>query len=377
MTTDKARQIYEDLGVRPIINAGGSKTILGGSRISPGVQAAAETANRYYVEMEDLLKGSGKIVAGILGSEAALITPGCFSAIALGTAAIMTGSDSQRIDQLPNTTGMKNEFIIQKCQRYKYDRALSTFGGKLVEAGDENGTSREQLEAAITPQTAGLHHLAIGHYEGQLSIEQVLQVAKAHKLPLIVDAASAVYPLGELTRYNEMGADLVCYGAKYIGAYNGTGILAGRKDLVDAAYLHSFIGFELNTSRGVGRGLKLDRQEIVAVVAALREWIELDHEDRLAEHERKGQVIREAVTGIEQVSASWHQDERGIGSGVEVRVDEAALGKTAAGVVQTLKEGTPSIWAMSHDNVIRINVPQLFDGEAEIVADRLRAALSS
>jgi L-seryl-tRNA(Ser) seleniumtransferase len=377
MNSDKARQIYENLGVRPIINAGGSKTILGGSRISPAVQAAAEAANRYYVEMEDLLKGSGQILAGILGAEAALVTPGCFSAIALGTAAIMTGSDPQKIDQLPDTSGMKHEFIIQKCQRYKYDRALSTFGGKLVEAGDESGTSVEQLEAAITPQTAGLYYLAIGHRNGQLPIEAVLTVARGHNLPLLVDAASAVYPLSELTRYNELGADLVCYGAKYFGAYNGTGILAGRKNLVDAAYLHSFIGFELNPSRGIGRGLKLDRQEIVAVVVALQEWIELDHEERLAEHERKGQVIREAVAGMPQVSTHWDPDGRGLGSGVEVQVDEAALGKTAAGVVQTLKAGTPSIWAMSHENVIRINVPQLFDGEETIVADRLRAALSS
>src|SRR5262245_51156156 len=162
MSDDKARQIYEELGVRPLINAGGNKTILGGSRVSPTVQAAVDMANRHYVEMKELLARSGEIIAGMVGSEAAMVTSGCAAAMALGVAACMSGSDPEKVERLPDTTGMKHEFLIQACQRYKYDRALTIFGGKLVEVGDEHGATAEQLRAAITDKTAGIHYLAVG-----------------------------------------------------------------------------------------------------------------------------------------------------------------------------------------------------------------------
>ncbi len=375
MSNDKARQVYEALGVKPVINAGGNKTILGGSRVSPAVQEAVEAANYYYVEMKDLLERTGEIIADMLGSEAALVTPGCFAAMALGAAAIMSGSDPEKIERLPDTTGMKNEFLVQACQRYKYDRALTIFGGKLIEVGDETGTSAEQLSAAITDKTAGIHYLGVGQREGELPIETVISIAKDRRIPVVVDAASEVYPLDRLRRYNELGADLVCYGAKYFGAYNSTGILAGRKDLLETAFLHSFVGFETSAYRSLGRPLKLDRQEIIAVVMALREWLSMDHEERIADHERKGQAIQQALTGLPHVAAEWVPDQRALSSGVRLTLDEGALGKTAAQVSQTLREGNPSIWVNTRDNVLHISVPQLMAGEDRIVAERLREAL--
>jgi seryl-tRNA(Sec) selenium transferase len=172
-----------------------------------------------------------------------------------------------------------------------------------------------------------------------------------------------------------LGADLVCYGAKYFGAYHSTGILCGRKDLLEAAFLHSFIGFETGAYRSIGRPLKLDRQEIVAVVAALREWFNLDHEERIAEHERRGQIIQQAVTDLPHVTANWVFDERTLSSGVNLTFDEAALGQTAAQVSQALRDGNPSIWAASRDNSLYLTVTEFFEGEAEMVAERLRAVL--
>lgn len=375
MSDDKARQVYEALGVKPVINAGGNKTILGGSRVSPAVQEAVEAANYYYVEMKDLLERTGEIIADMVGSEAALVTPGCFAAMSLGAAAIMSGSDPEKIERLPDTTGMKNEFLIQACQRYKYDRALTIFGGKLIEVGDETGTSAEQLSAAITDKTAGIHYLGVGQREGELPIETVISIARDHRIPVVVDAASEVYPLDRLRRYNELGADLVCYGAKYFGAYNSTGILAGRKDLLEAAFLHSFIGFETSAYRSLGRPLKLDRQEIIAVVMALREWLSMDHEERIADYERKGQVIRQALTGMPHLAAEWVPDQRTLSSGVRLTLDEGALGKTAGQVSQTLREGNPSIWVNTRDNVLHVSVTQLMEGEDQIIAGRLREAL--
>jgi seryl-tRNA(Sec) selenium transferase len=147
--------------------------------------------------------------------------------------------------------------------------------------------------------------------------------------------------------------------------------------LLEAAFLHSFIGFEKRANRSLGRPLKLDRQEIVAVTVALREWLTMDHEERIAEDERKGQVIRQAVTGLPHVKAEWAPDPRTIGSNVNVTLDEAALGKTAAQVSQVLRDGTPSIWVGYQGNSLLVNVPQLIEGEENIVADRLRAALQN
>lgn len=375
MNNDRARQIYEELGLKPLINAGGNKTILGGSRIGPVVQAAADAANDYYIDMKDLLKQTGQMVAGMLGAEAAMITPGCAAAMALSAAVCMSGNDPQKMEQLPDTTGMKDEFLIQACQRYKYDRALTIFGGKLVEVGDEAGTTAEQLRAGITGKTAGIHYLAVGHREGQLPIETVIAIAKEQDVPVIVDAASEVYPLERLRRYHELGAALVCFGGKYFGAYNSTGLLCGRKDLLEAAFLHSFIGFETGAYRTLGRPLKLDRQEIVGTVVALREWLAMDHEERLADHESRGQIIQKALAGISQVKAKWTPDERSLSSGVHLTLDEETLGQTAAQVSQSLREGNPSIWVGSRDNTLYVTVTQLDEDESYLVAERLRAAL--
>jgi L-seryl-tRNA(Ser) seleniumtransferase len=363
------------LGIKPLINAGGNRTVFGGSRISPSVQAAAEAANEVYVDMKELLQQTGKMIAPLLGAEAAMVTPGCFAAMALGAAACMSGSDPQKIEQLPDTTGMKDEFLIQSCQRYKYDRAMTIFGGKLVEVGDSQGATAAQLRAAMSDKTAGILYLAVGSRPGELPIETVLAVAKERGVPVIVDAASEVYPLERLRRYNELGAALVCFGGKYFGSYNGTGLLCGRKDLMDAAFLHSFIGFETSAYRSLGRPLKLDRQEVIATVVALREWLAMDHEERIAELEHKGQLIRQAVAGAAHVATDWLMDERAISSSVCLTLDEQALGKTAAQVSQALRAGDPSIWVANRDNRIYITVKELTEAEAQIVAERLRAIL--
>jgi L-seryl-tRNA(Ser) seleniumtransferase len=280
MDSEQGRRIYEALGVKPVINAAGNMTLLGGSRVSPKVQDATEAANRYFVDMEELLKRTGEILAEILGAEAALVTPGCAAAMALGAAACLSGSDPQKAERLPDTTGMRNQILIQSSQRYKYDRCLTIFGAQLVAVGEGGRTTAEQLAAAITDRTAAIHYLAPGGGEGVVPLNEVIRIGRQRGVPVLVDAASQVYPLENLHKYTGMGADLVCYGAKYFGAYNSTGILCGRKDLVDAAFLHCFIGFESAPVRSLGRPLKVDRQEVIGVVYALREWVSMSGRSR-------------------------------------------------------------------------------------------------
>src|SRR5579884_2521791 len=251
--------IFDEIGVKPVINAVGHQTLLGGSQLSPRVRAAMEEANRYYVDMRDLLDRSGQIIAGLLGAEAAYVTPGCAAALALGTAACIAGTDMDKIGQLPDTTGLKNEVLIQKRSRYKYDRCPTIVGARLVEVGDEEGTTAEQLEAAIGPRTACVLYCArLQGQPGVLSLSEVVETAHRRDVPVLVDAAGEVFPLDYMRSFPKSGADLVGHGSKYFGGPNSAGILCGRRDLVESASIQGFIGFESTGSRSFGRPLKLD-----------------------------------------------------------------------------------------------------------------------
>ena len=148
---DASRDLYAAMGARPVINALGNRTMLGGSNPAPEVIEAMQLSARYYVDMVELFEGTGKVIADLLDCEAALVTPGCAAALVLGTAACMTGTDRNKMGQLPDVTGIKNEVIIQQAQRYKYDRVVRIPGTSMVECGDGDGTSTDELAAAFNP----------------------------------------------------------------------------------------------------------------------------------------------------------------------------------------------------------------------------------
>jgi len=303
MNSEESARLYADLGVRPVINAAGAYTLLGGSALSPAVRRAMDDANRYFVEMRALLESSGRIIAGLLECEAAYVTAGAASALALAAAACMTGKDRARIEQLPDTAGMKDEVLIQRCGRIKYDRCVTVPGAKLVEFGGATSTRPEDLEAAITERTCAVHYLATGTRPGSMTLADMVRIAHARGVPVIVDAAGQTYPLDELRRYTRMGADLVCYAAKYFDGPHSTGLLVGRRDLVEAAAMNGFVSFEANDLRAIGRPMKVDRQEIVAVVVALREWLSMNHEERFLKYGERADVILRAVKSVPGVRA--------------------------------------------------------------------------
>ena len=369
--------IFTDLGVAPVINAAGPRTVMGGSRLSPAVAEAYQAANRHFVVMKDLQARSGEHLAQMLGSEMALVTSGCAAALSLAVAGIMSGTDRARIAQLPATTGMKDEIVIQACQRYSYDRALTLCGARLVEAGSPDGVTEAELEAAITDRTAAVHYLGVdfwGVQEHSLPFETLRDVAHAHGLPLIVDAASVVFPLERMTWFSENGADIVCFGAKYFGAFNGSGILTGKRKYMEAAIEHSFVNFETEQNRAFGRPFKLDRQEIVGVVAALNEWFEMDHEERMAQNEEKGRVLRRTVANCPGVTSRWETRLTSIMDTVRLELDEDAA-MSARELSEALANGNPSIAALASGNSLEVVVNQLYEGETEIVGARLKELL--
>ena len=366
--------VYDKLGVKPVINAlGGNMTLLGGSILSPKVNQAMQEANRYYVDMKELLDRTGEIIAEILGAEAAYVTPGCAAAITLGTAGCMLVGAPDRVEQLPDATGLKHEVIIQNRQRYKYDRCVTVPGAKLVEVGDESGAKPEQIEADIGPLTAAIHYLAPGGGNGVVPLEEVIQISKRHDVPIILDAAAHNYPVEILKKYTGMGVDLVCYGAKYFGAPNSTGVLCGRKDLVEAAALQGFIGFETSPHRTLGRPMKLDRHEVIAVVVALKEWVTMDHSLRFESYDNRAKNLQKELEGVSNVEAAPQGNPA---SSLRVTLDEAALGKTAADISNALGEGNPRILASAHGNAITFSSVTIMDDDVQIIADRLKNLLA-
>ena len=371
--SQEARRIYTELGATPVINAIGNRTFLGGSAPSPRVRAAMEAAGRYYVNMDALLESSGRVVAEWLECEAALMTPGCAAALVLGTAACMTGRDPAKMEQLPDATGMKSEVVMQKRQRYKYDRVVRMVGTRLVEAGRAEGTTAAELEAALGPDTLAVLYPVVDEGAGLLGVQEVIEIAHRHSIPVLVDAAYKVYPLEGLKQYAAWGADLVGYGAKYFGAPNSSGLLCGRADLVEAARLHSFASFETNELMGFGRPLKIDRQEVVGVAAALREWLDMDHEALAAQASRRGEVVRAALQDLPHIELS---PASGSAAFLRLTLDEAGLGKSAAAVDNELKAGDPCIWAWYESGPsMQLSFATVVDGDEAIIAQRLWAAL--
>ncbi|MFH1487232.1 MAG: hypothetical protein ABIH46_14265, partial [Chloroflexota bacterium] len=218
MSVSSLGSIYRGLGVTPVINAAGNLTRLGGSILAPSVLKTMEEANEAYVDMDELFVATGKVIAELLETEAAFVTSGCAAAMALGTAACITGNDIARMERIPDTAGMKNEVVVQGKTRYKYDRCPTTVGAKLVVAGDDNGTSREQLAERLGPNAACVLHLALTEgTPGTLSLDTVIEVSHSKGVPVLVDAAGEVYPLDYFKSFYKRGADLVCFGAKYFG----------------------------------------------------------------------------------------------------------------------------------------------------------------
>lgn len=370
--------IYTQLGIQPVINATGHVTILGGSVLSPAVQNAMAAANRNFAAMEDVHNRTGALIAGKLGVENAVVTSGCYAALVQGAAGILTGSDPERIARLPDTTGIPNEFLIQAATRYRYDRAVTTPGGKLVEVGDSNGTTAEQLRAAIGPQTAGILFYAKGESTpNTLKLAQVVEIAHAAGVQVLVDAAGEVYPLERMHRVAGSGADLICFGGKYMGAGNSTGVLCGKNDAVLAARGNGFVNYETENNRSVGRGYKIDRQEVIGTTVALTEWLEMDHEQRLQSQAERIGFLADGLADLPHISARNVWDEEG-GPWMRLRLewDSATIGKNAAEVSTALRNGSPVVWARAEGDVIPISVHTLNEEELPILLRRLREELA-
>ena len=371
-------EIYKELGAKPVINATGSVTMLGGSTPVPEVLEAMERASGAYVPLMELQEKAGAAIARMVDVPAAYITSGAGSALTLASAAFMAGEDDDKIEQLPNTAGMKNEILIQTRHRYWYDRCLELAGATLVEFGTEEGTTADDLEQAIGPNTAAVHYYAVEQSPDPqaLSLEETIEIAHGHGVPVMVDAAGQVYPLENFGKYVRMGADFQCIASKYLGAPQSTGLALGSEEAIHKLGLQSFASYEGRRIRGIGRPQKVDRQEMIGVVAAVRRWMTMNHEERLAGAEQQCQTILASLKGIPGLKGGMIDNVIGHHAfGVHLEMDPAVAGLTPHEVVDRLKSGDPPIWTRVRDGEdwIDIHVFGLNEGEDRIVGERIAA----
>ena len=330
-------KIYESLGVRPFINCRGTITVIGGSMEQPEVRAAKTLANQQYVQMDELMAAAGKRLAELTGAEWGMVSAGCAAAISHATAACIAGGNPDLHIRIPDLRGFpKDEVIIPTESRNSYDAAITAVGAKLIEVD-----SMDALKLAIGPKTAMIYvEGGSGTDSGPMSVEAISAVAKQHNVPVLVDAAPeilTVLPNVHLQR----GATLVAYsGGKVIRGPQSAGLLLGRKDLVQAAWVHSA------PHHGYARSMKIGREEIVGMVVAVENYVKRDHDAEWKEWVGRCDHIANRLTKIPGVVANVRREPGGRGNRsprVSIAWDSKKLNITGAEVTEILDTTEPRI----------------------------------
>ena len=311
--------VYDELGLRTVINASGTLTRLGGSRMAPEVLAAMADAAASFVPIDALQARAGEVIADITGAEAGYVVSGAAAGLSLGVAACVAGMDVAAMDRLPDTSGLKDEVVVQRGHRNAYDHAIRAVGVRMVEVGylgypGAGGTSPWQIAAAITERTAAVA-CPILDTPGTVPLPEVCQIAHERGVPVVVDAAAELPPRANLRRFIAEGADLVVFsGGKAIGGPQASGILAGRADLIASVALqHQDMDVRPETwswrplldsgrlagvpHQGFGRSMKVGREEIVGLITALRRFAAGSDEEDLQRWQQLSRPDRAGTGG--------------------------------------------------------------------------------
>ena len=368
----------------PVINATCHWTVYGGSVMWPEVIEAMAEARPFCVDMRQLLDRASEVIARHTHAEAGHVVSGCAAALQVGAAAMMTGVDRAKMEALPHTNGvMQNEFIARRFGRqidatgrefihWGYAQAVRGAGGQFVEVGGSAGVSRDEFIAAFGPNTAGVYWVSDGAEPG-LQLGEVIAIAHDRGIPVLVDASNTLPPAEHLHSFIDQGADLVGFsGGKGLRGPQGSGILAGRGDLVHAARLQSA------PLQGIGRPLKVSKEEIVGLLTALEIWVNRDHAADLRDAKRRTDRLVQALADLPGIRAEHRfPDHVGRPYPTAFIAIDPATGLTGATVIERLLAGDPSIAIMNFTDpqIVRADVRVLSDDEAEIVATRLRDVL--
>ncbi len=361
-------EIYRQLGIRPLINAAGTYTTLTGSVMPEQVRRAMAEAARSFVPLLELQQVVGARIAKLLGVEAALVSSGAAGAITLATAACMTRGDREKVRRIPDTQGMKDEVIMLKQHRMGFDHAARAAGAKIIEV-----ETVDQLKSAINEKTAMLFFVHIFEPKGKVNRAEFLAAGKRAEVPVFNDAAAELPPATNLRSIVGEGFDLVAFsGGKGLRGPQASGLLVGRKDLIEAAHKNNN-----PHSDTIGRGMKVGKDEIMALLAGVEMYVHRDHEaDQKLWRGYMDRVARE-VGGLQTVKAEIYVPGPGGHPIPYLRIqwDEKKLGLSYAECKKRLSEGEPRVEVNAGDGEITLASYNLFPGEDRIVAWRLREVL--
>lgn len=363
------RDYYKELGLRTFINAAGTYTSLTGCLMRESAIDAYNYATRQYVALDELQDKVGARLAELIGCEAATVTAGAASAITLGTAGVLSGMDPKKASRIPtDLSGMKTEVIMQKSHVIGYAHAIKNCGVKVIEI-----ETRKELEKAINDQTAMLWFLNANNFKGKIQYKEFVEVGKKYGIPMMIDAAADVPPVENLWKYTDMGFDLACFsGGKGLRGPQSCGLLLGRKDLIAAARLSA-------PPRGdtVGRGMKVNKEEILAMLMAVENYLTRDHESDWKLWESQIKLIADAAATVDGVETEIHvPDIANHVPSLRIRWDNKKVKMTPDEARQALRNGHPSIETVGGDESIDITTWMMNPGEERIVASSIQKILS-
>jgi len=383
---DTKETVYSRLGVKTVVNCRGTWTYLSGSLQFPEVRAAQTEAAKYFVNMVELQHAVGRRLAELTGAESGMITSGAAGAMAAATAACMAGSDPQKIWQLPDTTGLKHE-VVMVGGRSAFDNAIRLAGAKLIIV-----EKPEEIAGAITGNTAMIYTTDLGD-----KLVREVAIAKEHSVPMLLDDAAGIPPVENMKLYAEMKIDLYTFsGGKGLRGPQCSGVLLGRKDLIEAA-LRNSAPFE----GAVCRPMKVGKEEVIGCLTAVETWLRIDSKKLYSEWNTRMDRIARLVETVPGVKTEIYVPDGGNRyPTLKISWDQQAWGFTIGDCVKKLREGDPVIEVLGADNpslvsAVREGVPKpdkkeikeqshielvsmtIQPGEEMIVGQRLRAILGS
>jgi len=362
------RDVISELGVRTFINAAGTYTSLTASLMPREVWNAMTVASRKYAPLQELHDAVGARIAELTKNEAALVSAGAASALAIGTAGVLAGTDRDKIEQLPDTRGMKNEVIVQKSHRNGYDHAVRNAGIRMIEV-----ETAAELESAIHSRTAMMFFLQSANDRGQIGYEEFAKLGKKHNIPTMIDAAADLPPVENFWKFTQAGFDMAIFsGGKGIKGPQSAGLLLGRKDLIEAGRQNSS-----PNSNSLCRISKVNKEELVGMMVAVEMFVNRDHAAVWKDWEEQCNRIAGYVKGVKGVKTEIKVPElANMVPHLHLNWDHTAVGKTPRDAVKELRDGNPSIEVRpgSRDELV-IAVWMMQPGDDRVVGQRLAQVL--
>ena len=361
--------VYARIGVKPLINGVGTVTVLGGSIMAPEVVQAMNDASRHFVPMPELQRKVGARIAELLKVPAAMVTCGAASSIAVATAACMSRGDAKKLEQMPDVSGgaIRYEVIQQKAHRSGYEHQMTIQGARIVWV-----ETAEDVERAISPKTAMMFFLNKNDGDGKIRWQEWTALARKHNVPSFSDAAADVPPKENLWKYVHGGFDLVTFsGGKGLMGPQASGLLLGRQDLIDAARQC------ISPAGGVGRGMKVGKEEMMGLLAALELFLKTDHDAEFRNLDKRVSEISATLTKIDGVKLTREVPAiANVVPHLRIEWDETKHKVTAQQVVDRLRDGDPSIHIQRHGaGNLYISVWMMRGNEHKVVAQRLAETL--